>query len=145
MVWTWEPKSPMSSAKAASRRISIWPWRGISGWEDSVAFPGWPRSPYLGRQCCYLPDSVWHQRRPAGVCSGDCLQNSDFSTPRNVLAVISPIPRERFFAFSLVLVCPLLNLPGQLMSKPLCVKLGKAEVRLNVQEPGARCDEPVCG
>lgn len=75
--------------------------------------------------------------RPAGVCSGDCLQNSDFSTPRNVLAVISPIPRERFFAFSLVLVCPLLNLPGQLMSKPLCVKPGKAEVRLNVQEPGA--------
>lgn len=61
------------------------------------------------------------------------------------LQSFSPIPRERFFAFSLVLVCPLLNLPGQLMSKPLCVKPGKAEVRLNVQEPGARCDEPVCG
>lgn len=53
------------------------------------------------------------------------------------LQSFSPIPRESFFAFSLVLVCPLLNLPGQLMSKPLCVKLGKAEVRLNVQEPGA--------
>lgn len=97
-------------------------------------------SPYLGRQYCCLPDSVWHQRAAGCLLRRLSTEFWFFYSKERPCNRFPDSQREVFllavlFSFANCWTC--CSLPGQLMSKPLCLTLCKVEGRLKVQEPGA--------